>query len=200
MATDDSALSTRSFTAPSVRAAVPFLRTRRIALFDLAYDQTLDLLRLGLESRVARHILDAPLNTLPEIVGLIEHANRIALERPGFGIWYATGASGEFIGIFSLVPSTEVGEVEIGTRLLPRTWGRGYALEGGTALCDYAFNRLGLPRLIGLCTPENRSVPPLLQRLGFEPEGATTQFGKPALRFGLPRERWTGPRRRRAGG
>lgn len=182
--------------APPPSAPPAFLKTRRITLVDLAYGQSLDLLRLGLESRVARHILDAPLNTLAEIVGLIEHAQRIALERPGLGIWYATGAHGEFIGIFSLVPSTEVGAVEIGTRLLPRFWGRGYALEGGVALCEHAFAHLGLPALIGLCTPENRSVPPLLQRLGFQPEGTTVQYGRPALRFGLPRERWTGPRRR----
>jgi RimJ/RimL family protein N-acetyltransferase len=183
--------------APAASGPAVFLKTRRITMVDLAYPQSLDLLRLGLESRVARHILDAPLNTLAEIVALIEHAQRIARERPGLGIWYATGAHGEFIGIFSLVPSTETDAVEIGTRLLPRCWGRGYALEGGVALCEHAFARLGLPSLIGLCTPENRSVPPLLQRLGFQPEGTTVQFGKPALRFGLTSERWNGPRPRR---
>lgn len=203
MAVDDSIASKISSAATDGAASQPgsapklFLQTRRMKLFDLAYEQALDLLRLGLESRVAQHILDAPLNTLREVVGLIEHTQRMALERPGLGIWCATGARGEFIGIFSLVPSTEIGDVEIGTRLLPRAWGRGYALEGGEALCEHAFNRLGLPALIGLCTPENRSVPPLLQRLGFQPDGTTVQFGKPALRFGLPRERWTGPRSRR---
>jgi len=180
-------------------AAQPFLRTRRIALFELAPAQALDLLRLGLESRVARHILDAPLDTLAEVAGMIEHTRRIYVERPGLGIWYATDAHGAFIGIFSLVPSTERGAVEIGTRLLPRTWGRGHALEGGTALCEHAFDRLGLPEIIGLCTPENRSVPPLLERLGFRADGRTEQFGRPALRFLLPRTEWTGPRRRASG-
>lgn len=173
-----------------------FLRTRRMALFELAHEQALDLLRLGLESRVAQHILDAPLNTLAEVVGMIDHAQHIGLERPGLGIWYATDRRGEFIGIFSLVPSTEVGSIEIGTRLLPRTWGRGYALEGGAALCEHAFVRLGLPALIGLCTPENRSVPPLLARLGFEPDGRTTQFGRPALRFALASAAYGGIRKR----
>lgn len=180
----------------TVATARLFLRTRRMALFELAHEQAFDLLRLGLESRVARHILDAPLNTLAEVVGLVDHAQRIYLERPGLGIWYATDRRGDFIGIFSLVPSTEVGSVEIGTRLLPRTWGRGYALEGGAALCEHAFVRLGLPGLIGLCTPENRSVPPLLARLGFEPDGRTTQFGRPALRFALASVAYGGIRKR----
>lgn len=207
MSTDDSTLQATPITTPDpagdgftrnrvVAAARVFLHTRRIALYELALEQALDLLRLGLESRVARHILDAPLNTLPEIVGLIEHTQCVYLERPGLGIWYATDRRGQFIGIFSLVPSTESGAVEIGTRLLPRVWGRGYALEGGVALCEHAFGRLGLPALIGLCVPDNRSVPPLLARLGFQPDGQTTQFGRPALRFALRREDWTGPRTR----
>lgn len=174
-----------------------FLQTRRITLSELTFDQALDLLRLGLQDRVARHILDSPLNTLPQIAGMIDYSRRIYAERPGLGIWYATDRHG-FLGTFSLMPSTEEGDVEIGTRLLPRAWGRGYALEGGAALCAHAFDRLGLPALIGLCVPDNRSVPPLLQRLGFRADGNTVQFGKPALRFVLAREDWTGPRARRA--
>jgi RimJ/RimL family protein N-acetyltransferase len=179
-----------------IPATPAFLRTRRLVLSELAFEQALDLLRLGLESRVARHILDAPLNTLAEIVALVEHARRLYREHPGLGIWYATDRNG-FVGIFSLVPSTEQDAVEIGTRLLPRAWGRGYALEGGAALCEHAFGRLGLPGLIGLCVPDNRSVPPLLERLGFRADGTTTQFGRPALRFALRREQWSGPRTRR---
>jgi RimJ/RimL family protein N-acetyltransferase len=172
-----------------------FLQTRRMTLFEFAPEQALDLLRLGLEHRVAQHILDAPLNTLAEISGMLVHIERIYRERPGLGMWYATDRHG-FLGKFSLMPSTEEGQVEIGTRLLPRAWGRGYALEGGAALCQHAFDRLGLPALIGLCVPDNRSVPPLLERLGFRADGQTTQFGKTALRFRLQRDDWAGPRRR----
>ncbi|MBO9661664.1 GNAT family N-acetyltransferase [Dokdonella sp.] len=190
--------SDASPSAVSASTPTEFLQTRRMQLVDLHYGQSLDLLRLGLESRVARHILDAPLDTLRQVVGMIQHTQRTVLERPGLGIWYATDTRGQFIGIFSLMPSTEIGEIEIGTRLLPRAWGRGYALEGGAALCTHAFERLGLPRLIGLCTPDNRSVPPLLQRLGFEPDGRTEQFGRPALRFALPAVAYRGIRRRKA--
>lgn len=179
---------------PLGRAQV-FLQTRRMTLFEFAPEQALDLLRLGLEQRVAQHILDAPLNTLAEVSGMLVYIERIYRERPGLGMWYATDRHG-FLGKFSLMPSTEEGQVEIGTRLLPRAWGRGYALEGGAALCEHAFDRLGLPALIGLCVPDNRSVPPLLQRLGFRADGQTTQFGKTALRFRLQREDWAGPRRR----
>lgn len=195
MSTGDSAAT------GAIAAAVPWPpRSRRIEMSELHPGQSLDLLRLGLESRVAEHILDAPLDTLREIVALVEHTQRIRREHPGLGIWYATAAHLGFIGIFSLVPSTEPGQVEIGTRLLPKAWGRGYALEGGTALCEHAFVRLGLPALIGLCTPGNRSVPPLLSRLGFEADGTTRQYDREALRFRLRREAWGGPRARRSAG
>lgn len=180
---------------PQAAAARRFLETRRIALFELAPEQALDLLRLGLNERIARHILDAPLDKLTEVAGMIEQTRRVYEERPGLGIWYAADRHG-FVGIFSLMPNPDEGLVEIGTRLLPRAWGRGYALEGGIALCEHAFGRLGLPALLGMCMPDNRSVPPLLQRLGFRADGQTTQFGKTALRFRLQREDWTGPRRR----
>ncbi len=184
--------------APCMNATPAALSsTRRMCMTDLALGQSLDLLRLGLERRVAEHILDAPLDTLGEIVALIEHTQRIRQSHPGLGIWHAQVARLGFIGIFSLVPSTEVGEVEIGTRLLTKAWGRGYALEGGIALCEHAFTTLGLPSLIGLCTPENRSVPPLLERLGFEADGVTTQYGRSAVRHRLRREHWSGPRSRR---
>ena len=117
---------------PLGRAQV-FLQTRRMTLFEFAPEQALDLLRLGLEQRVAEHILDAPLNTLAEVSGMLVYIERIYRERPGLGMWYATDRHG-FLGKFSLMPSTEEGQVEIGTRLLPRAWGRGYALEGGAAL------------------------------------------------------------------
>lgn len=181
----------------SASAAAALPDTRRMQMADLALAQSMDLLRLGLESRVAEHILDAPLDTLGQIVALVEHTQRVRAAHPGLGIWHARARRLGFIGIFSLVPSTEEGEVEIGTRLLTKAWGRGYALEGGIALCEHAFGTLGLPALIGLCTPENRSVPPLLARLGFRADGMTTQYGRGALRHRLRREDWVGPRSRR---
>lgn len=171
------------------------LRTRRMRLRGLRYADVFDLQRLGRNERVTRTLIDAPVDSMLAACVLIDTANRVYRERPGLGVWRADDERGEFIGFFSLM--AEVGpEVKIGTRLLPRAWGRGYALEGGAALCTHAFDTLQLPALVGLCDPRNRSVPPLLARLGFVADGDTEQFGNRALRFVLRREQWCGIRRR----
>lgn len=185
--------------APGARtdyAGTELLRSRRLRLRGLRYADIFDLQRLGRDARATRALLDAPVDSIAAAVVLIDNANRVYRERPGLGIWRADDERGAFIGFFSLMAELDPAEVEIGTRLLPRAWGRGYALEGGAALCTHAFDTLQLPALVGLCDPRNRSVPPLLARLGFVADGETEQFGNRALRFVLRREAWCGIRRR----
>ncbi|GHD73455.1 hypothetical protein GCM10007164_22710 [Luteimonas padinae] len=179
-------------TGPDVDA---FLQTRRMTLRRLRPSDVFDLQYLGRNARVSEALLDAPVDDIASAAALVEASARVHRERPGLGVWRADDARG-FLGFFSLMAEFDPREVEIGTRLLPRAWGRGYALEGGAALCGHAFGTLGLPALVGLCDPANRSVPPLLARLGFRPDGTTEQFGRPALRMCLPREEWRGVRRR----
>lgn len=176
------------------------LRTRRLRLRGLRYADMFDLQRLGRDRRTTQALLDAPVDTVAGACALIETANRIYRERPGLGLWRTDDERGEFIGFFSLMAEFDPAEVEIGTRLLPRAWGRGYALEGGAALCVHAFDTLRLPVLVGLCDPRNRAVPPLLARLGFVADGEAEQFGNRALRFVLRREDWRGVLRRTRSG
>jgi RimJ/RimL family protein N-acetyltransferase len=176
-----------------------FLQTRRMTLRGLRHADVFDLQHLGRDPRVTGALLDAPVDDIASACALVDNANRIYRERPGLGIWRADDGRG-FLGFFSLVAELGPDDVEIGTRLLPRAWGRGYALEGGAALCEHAFATLGLPALVGLCDPANRSVPPLLMRLGFAPDGEVEQRGRRAVRLRLARADWHGVRRRVATG
>lgn len=144
-------------------------------------------------------LLDDPIATLDDAMGLVVWANKLYRERPGLGLWHTRDRAGRFIGLFSLTPSGDAEDIAIGVRLLPSAWGRGYAIEGGAALCAHAFDTLQLPALIAQCAPDNRSVPPLLLRLGFEETAKGAQFGNPARRFRLARENWQGLLPRRVG-
>jgi RimJ/RimL family protein N-acetyltransferase len=174
-----------------------FLRTRRMLLREFGYRHMIDLLALGREERITRWLLDGPLRTPADVVALVVAANRLYVEQPGLGYWHASSREQGFIGLFSLTPQPGSAAVGIGARLLPRAWGGGYALEGGAALCEHAFATVQAGAVVGLCDPRNRSVPPLLTRLGFLADGQGEQFGKPALRFVLRREHWRGARSRR---
>ncbi len=175
------------------------LRTRRLQLRGFGFRHAIDLLQLGREARVTRMLLDNPVDTINDALGLVVWANKLYRERPGLGLWHASARNQQFIGMFSLTPSGDADDVAIGVRLLPGAWGRGYAIEGGVGLCTHAFDTLGLPHLIAQCAPDNRSVPPLLHRLGFVDTGAGAQFGNAARRFRLLRADWQGLRPRQRG-
>jgi RimJ/RimL family protein N-acetyltransferase len=163
-----------------------FLQTRRLRLRPFQPADAGDLLTLDTNARVGAWLLDDHVENRMQALLLIDWLHRFYVRHPGLGIWHASDSAGEFLGQFSLMPVGSSGDVELGARLLPRAWGRGYALEGGRALCAHAFETLRLRRLIGLCHPHNRSVPPVLRRLGFEGPQSCEHFGKPALRFELP--------------
>lgn len=186
--------------APRDHPGEAFLQSRRLHLRGLRHADLFALQALGRDARVTAALIDAPVDTLAAAAALVDTANRIYAERPGLGLWRADDEQGRFIGFFSLMAELDPDVVEIGVRLVPRAWGRGYALEGGAALCTHAFDTLALPALYGLCDIDNRSVPPLLERLGFVADGEVEQAGRRALRFVLRREDWRGIRRRVRGG
>ena len=105
----------------------------------------------------------ARLSAMPEMMRFIgrgepwtaaeaeEHSARVLVHwrRHGFG-WRAAveRESGRAVGMVALeltagVPGLDDGEHEIGWWLDPAMWGRGYATEGGRAIVDEAFGRVG---------------------------------------------------------
>ena len=57
-------------------------------------------------------------------------------------------------------------DIEIGWRLAREHWGQGYATEAATAWLDYAFDSLGLDRVISIADVPNVRSRGVMQRLG----------------------------------
>lgn len=75
-------------------------------------------------------------------------------------------------------------EIEIGWTLAREFWGKGYATEAATLVRDYAFDELGLARLVSIIQVGNASSVRLAEKLGGRIEReVTTSFGKPAQLF-----------------
>lgn len=74
--------------------------------------------------------------------------------------------------------------VEIGWRLAPAFWGRGYATEAALAALEVGFARLGLPEIVAFTALSNLRSVALMERLGMvrDPE----PFEHPALPPGHP--------------
>jgi RimJ/RimL family protein N-acetyltransferase len=77
------------------------------------------------------------------------------------------------------------GEVEIGYWVGEPFWGRGYATEAVQAVIDHAFAARGLPRLNGRCRVGNMASRRVLEKCGFQYQGAGMVPSR-ALRSAVP--------------
>jgi RimJ/RimL family protein N-acetyltransferase len=78
-------------------------------------------------------------------------------------------ATGAFLGWFSLRPASSYGldgGTELGYRLLPSTWGKGYATEGARALVESGFARLRLDRIVATTMAVNAGSRRVLEKAG----------------------------------
>jgi RimJ/RimL family protein N-acetyltransferase len=192
--------TSESVPEPSDFPARPFLSTRRLRLRELCLADIPALQAMNADARVGAHLVEPCVTDYFGVARTIFQANAYYVTRPGLGVWHASDADGQFVGVFALMPIEGTDDVEIGTRLLPLTRGRLLPLEGGRALCTHAFDTVGLPRLVGLCHPDNTPVPSILRRLGFSAAGETLHFGNRALRFILDRDTWHARLARMRGG
>jgi RimJ/RimL family protein N-acetyltransferase len=68
--------------------------------------------------------------------------------------------------------------VEIGWRLFPEVWGKGYATEAARACLDRAFSTVAPDAVVSFCVADNHASEAVMQRLGFKPDG---EFDHPAV-------------------
>ncbi len=104
--------------------------------------------------------------------------------RHGFGLWAAeVKATGRVIGFVGLSHPEWFPElahaVEVGWRLHPGAWGHGYATEGGEAGLRWAFETLGLERVIALIDAANERSLAVAARLGLRRARVVPHPSKP---------------------
>ena len=97
---------------------------------------------------------------------------REEIARDGYG-WTAAeiAATGECIGFIGLhqveVPGlAAAGTYEIGWRLAPEFWGKGFASEGAGALLAFGFDQLSLNEIISFAVWSNVRSTAVMERLG----------------------------------
>lgn len=88
--------------------------------------------------------------------------------RDGYGIWAVIERStGEFIGRFSLrLVEGDLTKIELGYRLRPSAWGKGYATEGSLALVDKGFSELGSERIFATTMTVNAASRRVMEKAG----------------------------------
>lgn len=128
-----------------------------------------------------------------------------AISKRGWGFWaVAVGDEVPFIGFVGLQPVSDelpmAPAVEIGWRILPAHWGKGYATEAARVSLDFAFGTLGLDEVVSFTAVENRPSRAVMARLGMVHAGETFDHPKlpvdsPLRRhvlYRLPKSNWEG--------
>jgi ribosomal-protein-alanine N-acetyltransferase len=79
-------------------------------------------------------------------------------------------ATGKVIGFSGVKYISDIGETELGYRMMPEYWGQGLATESGQASIAFARDTLGLQRLVALVHPDNHGSAKVVRKLGFSLE------------------------------
>ena len=101
------------------------------------------------------------------------------IDEEGFGFAAAEiAATGECIGFVGLslvdeLPTLPANSVEIGWRLAPEFWGKGYVTEAARAWLAFGFGELGLDEIVSFAVEANRRPTAVMERIGMrrDPSG-----------------------------
>jgi ribosomal-protein-alanine N-acetyltransferase len=95
----------------------------------------------------------------------------VQISTAGWGSWAVETLDGEeFIGFAGLSRPASwhpcAGRIEIGWRLAPQYWNRGYATEAATKILDYGFSSIGLDEIVSFTSKCNKPSIRVMQKIG----------------------------------
>jgi RimJ/RimL family protein N-acetyltransferase len=105
-----------------------------------------------------------------------------------YGSWAAVEkSSGAVIGGGGLLELEGGPDVEVFYHFRRASWGMGYATELTSALIAYAFERLDLPRVVGVAYPANTASHRVMRKAGMTHEGLRPAYGTDMEWFAIDR-------------
>jgi ribosomal-protein-alanine N-acetyltransferase len=109
-------------------------------------------------------------------------------EQQGFGMCAVElVASGETIGAAGLQHLEGGPEIEVGYRFLKAHWGHGYATESAQASIDFAFDEVGLDRIVAVALETNIASRRVLEKCGLREIGLTHVYGLEHVKYEIHR-------------
>lgn len=169
---------------------MPVLTTTRLNLVPFMASHVPGLNAMNADPEVMRYI-SGRAETLAETAAMVERVQRRWAEI-GYSWWsFIERDSGEIVGAGALqnLRRTATAEpdpscpLEIGWRLRRDRWHQGLASEAAQAIADFAFATVHAAELLAVCDPDNTASARVMQRLGMQPMGLQTWYGKPLLTY-----------------
>jgi ribosomal-protein-alanine N-acetyltransferase len=148
-----------------------YIETERLILRNFLPRDVEGIYELDAHPEVHRYLGNKPITSMQQAHDYIANVTAQYKDN-GIGRWAAIEKStGDFIGWAGLKHITyeENGHInfyDVGYRLIPRYWGKGYATEAAKAALEYGFNTLGLNEIIGMCHEHNTASRRALEKCG----------------------------------
>lgn len=149
-----------------------YIETENLILRDLLPEDLDGMFELDSNPDVHRYLGQLPISTINQAFKNIDFIRQQYIDF-GIGRWAVIERStGLFVGWAGLKWITEeingrTGFYDLGYRLLPEFWGKGFATEAAKASIHYAFNELKLEQLFAITHIENKASAHILQKCGF---------------------------------
>lgn len=147
------------------------LETPRLFLYEMALEDAPDFFALNADPEVMQYTGDVSFANVEEARALVRNYKQYDLH--GYGRWTMKHKqTGEFIGWCGIRHFEELGDTDIGYRLLKKHWNKGYATEASIACLEFGFKTMGLKRIIGRADRRNGASIRVFEKLGlrFEKE------------------------------
>ncbi len=152
----------------------PVIETQRLKLRACTLADVEHIFVLDADPFVRRYVHQPDPPTREQCEEVIARFRTLDAENPSLGFWIAEERVGEglhFVGWLHLKPPRvgepqEIGDLELGYRLMRSAWGRGLATEGSHALIDYAFRVLHAPRVTAVALEENIASLRVMEKCG----------------------------------
>lgn len=142
------------------------IETERLLCRPLTSDDLDQFASINADADVMRYIGDGKPQTRAQtemrLNAILDHWNQ-----HGFGLWALVDkASNALIGFCGLQYLDNTAEIEVGYRLAKQYWGMGFATEAAAATLRYAFEVLGLDRIVAVVQPQNFASQSVIEKIG----------------------------------
>lgn len=147
------------------------LETERLVLRPLSEADLEALHRISNDLLVRRYLWDDEPVSMATIEGIFAQSVREFAEK-GLGL-FGIRLRGEekLLGLCGFRSLENTGEIELAYELSPEWWGRGLATEASRACLHYAFEEVGLERVVAGVEPQNVASIKVIEKLGMRYAG-----------------------------
>lgn len=152
------------------------IETPRLIIREITLDDLQGMFELDSNAKVHKYLGNDLVKSIEDSEKLITFIKQQYLDN-GIGRWAMVEKdSGNFMGWtgFKFISETingQSGYYDLGYRMLPRYWGKGYATESAKACLRYAQETLKLKPIYAMANAENTASKNVLTKTGFTPAG-----------------------------